>query len=198
MKYALIILCAVLTALPAYAAPGLKQAMEQVGNANPRPSSFILCHGRDCRVKTRIKLSKGEWARVRGMFPAKSAAQERRQISRAIGYLEKVTGRKAGTSTDRAGTFSGNAFAKGQMDCEDETLNTGTYLVMMEQAKLFRFHQVIGRAHRGYFLNRWPHRAVQIGDRKTREVFAVDSWFHDNGQPAEIVPLKAWKNGWSP
>lgn len=198
MRYVLIICALLLTPTSVQAAPGLKQAMTAVGNGNPRPSSFTVCHGRDCRVRTRVKLSRSEWSRVRAMFPARSAAQERKQIARAIGYLERVTGKKAGTSSDRAGTFSGNAFADGQMDCEDETQNTAAYLVMMEDAKLLRFHQVIGRAHRGYFLNRWPHRAVQIGDKKTREVFAVDSWFHDNGKPAEIVPLAQWKNGWSP
>ena len=24
------------------------------------------------------------------------------------------------------------------------------------------------------------------------------SWFHDNGQPAEVVTLETWVGGWSP
>ncbi len=28
--------------------------------------------------------------------------------------------------------------------------------------------------------------------------YAVDSWFHDNGVPAEIVPLPDWLSGWMP
>ncbi len=171
--------------------------MEQVGNAKPQPSSFILCHGRDCRIRTRVKLSGGEWGRVASLFPAASARDERQRIKKAIGMLEQMTGKKAGTSGDLGGTFDG-AFSKGQMDCEDETMNTGVYLTMLENRKLLRFHRVAGRAHRGYFFNRWPHRAVQVEEKKSHKTFVVDSWFHDNGKPAEIVALQDWENGWRP
>lgn len=188
---------ALLSALPARAAPGLKEALVKIGNAEPKPASFILCHGRDCRKKTRITLKKSEWRRVARLFPAKSAEAERRQIARAIGLLEQMTGKKAGTAGDLGGTFDG-AFSSGQMDCEDETLNTGTYLTMLESKKLLRFHALAGRAHRGNFLTGWPHRAVRIAEKKTKKLFVVDSWFHANGKPAEVVPLARWEGGWRP
>ena len=183
--------------LPAHASPGLEQSLADIGNGKATPSSFYVCHGRDCRIRTQVSLTKTEWARVRRLFPAKSAQHERSQIARAIGYLERVTGKKAGTGHDKGGTFE-DAFTKGQMDCEDETMNTGNYLSMMERQKLLRYHSVAGRAHRGYFLNGWPHRAVRIAEKKTGNMYVVDSWFHDNGVSPEIVTYKLWKDGWRP
>ena len=37
-----------------------------------------------------------------------------------------------------------------------------------------------------------------VTDTKTKERYAVDSWFEDNGAPAHIVPLETWRNGWHP
>ena len=31
-----------------------------------------------------------------------------------------------------------------------------------------------------------------------REILVIAAWFHDNGFPAEVIPLKNWKNGWKP
>lgn len=197
------VLIALFLATPAYAnvpeghGRGLKGAMAAHGNANPKPSSFVVCHGRDCRIETRVKLIGDEWQRIVNLFPRDSASEERESIRTAIGLLEKMTGRLAGTNGDVAGT-GGGAFSQGQMDCEDETMNTGTYLTMLEKDGLLRFHNIIGRAHRGVFFNRWPHRAVQIEEKRSKKVFVVDSWFHDNGQPAEIVEYDVWKDGWWP
>lgn len=193
----LICLFALLPPASALAGPGLDESLAEIGNAAPKTSSFIHCHGRDCRVKKKIGFSGKEWEKVAELFPAGSARAERKSIARAIGLMERYAGRKSGTSDDKGGTFD-NAFSPGQMDCEDETLNTGTYLTLLQRKGLLHFHSLAGRAHRGMFLNGWPHRAVQIEERKTKKRYVVDSWFHDNGKPAEIVTFDEWKDGWEP
>jgi hypothetical protein len=84
------------------------------------------------------------------------------------------------------------------MDCIDESINTTTYLRMLEREQLLRWHTVEDRATRGWFIRGWPHTTAVIRDRKTGELYAVDSWFEDNGEPPHIVPLDKWKGGWDP
>lgn len=165
----------------------------------PRPEKFTLCHGYGCRLQEEISLTRDEWMRVRALFSPAAATPEaeRAQLRRAVGYMERVTGARAGTSGDLAGTFTA-PFAKGQMDCEDEMLNAGTYMLMFEKEGLVRHHRIAGQAHRGYFLNGWPHMAVLLQEKRTGRKFVLDSWFHDNGAPAEIVELKKWRSGWKP
>lgn len=51
---------------------------------------------------------------------------------------------------------------------------------------------------RGFILLGWPHTTAVISETVSGRRFAVDSWFHDNGQPPEIVALDIWRWGWSP
>ena len=44
----------------------------------------------------------------------------------------------------------------------------------------------------------WPHTSAVIVETANGQAYAVDSWFHDNGQPAEVVPLEQWVAGWGP
>ncbi len=175
------------------------QVAYKSGNTNPRPSDFIVCHGHGCRLKNEVSLSSREWSRIAAQFnPGGSTAkQERENLRRAIGLMEKIVGPRTDTDKDVGGTFEG-AMSSGQMDCEDEMLNTATYFKMMADKGLIRRHRLSGRAHRGFFVTGWPHMAVQIEDVATGKQYVLDSWFHDNGVPAEVVELQKWREGWRP
>ena len=90
------------------------------------------------------------------------------------------------------------------MDCIDESINTTLYLAMFQKFGLMRLHQVEDRATRGWFIGGWPHTTAVIGEtavpreRGSDRLWAVDSWFLDNGQPPFILPLETWKAGWEP
>ena len=125
---------------------------------------------------------------------------ERKCIADAIGIMEKIVGSKTGTDKDRAGTF-GNSDTPGQLDCNDESTNSTTYMKLMVQAGLIRFHEIQDTKTRNFFFNGWPHTTAVIREKKTGQdvkVYAVDSWFYDNGKPAVIIPLSVWKSGWKP
>jgi hypothetical protein len=175
------------------------QVAAKSGNIDPRPSSFIVCHGHGCRLKHKVALTSREWSRIAAQFNpgGSSPKQERDNIRRAIGIMEKIVGPKTDTAADVAGTFDG-AMSSGQLDCEDEMLNTATYFTMMAEKGLIRRHRLSGRAHRGFFVTGWPHMAVQIEEVSSGKQFVLDSWFHDNGQPAEVVELSRWRDGWRP
>jgi hypothetical protein len=87
-----------------------------------------------------------------------------------------------------------------QHDCVDESLNTTIYLTLLEQKGLLRHHNVEDPTVRLPIIHsgRWPHQTAVISEIETSKFYAVDSWFHDNGAKAEIVPLRKWKDGWKP
>lgn len=162
-------------------------------------NDFSICHGGSCAQMSPAALTEEEWLQATRACQAKAedAESERACIANIVGALEKVVGGKTGTDTDRGGTF-GNSDYPGQMDCNDEAINTTTYLRLMQQHGLIQFHDVLDIKRRGFFLNRWPHSTAAIRDMQNGKVYVVDAWFYDNGIPAVIVPFDLWKTGWKP
>ncbi|MCB1555996.1 MAG: hypothetical protein KDJ15_01650, partial [Alphaproteobacteria bacterium] len=144
-----------------------------------------------------------EWESIAALFPAqRDAARERSAIARAIGRFEEIVGARNGTSADKSGTFAGTG-KTGQHDCIDESTNTTMYLTLLEKEGILRFHGVSGPLSRTPFTTLgqgklWPHQTAVIREIADGKSYAVDSWFHDNGHPAEIVPLATWRAGWAP
>jgi hypothetical protein len=173
--------------------------LARYGVKDPKPMSYLVCHGNGCRRSTHVILTVEEWNEVRAVFvpPPSDAAEERARIAKAVGLLETLGGIRAGTSDDSAGTFPGGGSAS-QMDCVDEAVNTTTYLTMMIKDGLVSRHELRGPDSRGYFVSGWPHTTAVIVETATGQAFAVDSWFFDNGKPATIVPLGVWKGGYTP
>jgi len=165
----------------------------------PDPSNFSVCHEHGCATVDQIALGDYEWRSIRRIFArtSTSPAQERDRIAHAIANFETVVGKRTGTWNDKGGDLKGLG-QDGQMDCIDESTNTTTYLRIMQSAGLLRWHVVEDRATRGWFLFGWPHTTAVIRDTRSDQLYAVDSWFEDNGKPPHIVPLKQWKDGWEP
>jgi hypothetical protein len=111
--------------------------------------------------------------------------------------MESIVGPLTGTDGDIGGSLQG-AFRKNQMDCEDEAVNTCTYLIMMQDDGLITYHDIYKPTMRGFVVMGWPHVATVLKDKQTGERFVVDSWFEDNGHPAHVVPYREWKSGWRP
>lgn len=165
----------------------------------PTPAAYSLCYDHGCASLATLSLTPGQWASVRRLFrgPVPDPAVERARIAQAIARLESLSGRMTGTDRDRGGDLKGLG-EPGQMDCIDESINTTTYLRMLESARLLRWHRVEDRATRGWFIRGWPHTTAVIRETRSGERYAVDSWFEDNGQPPHIVPLRQWQDGWEP
>jgi hypothetical protein len=179
--------------------PNARRYLEQYDMADPYPSAFTICYGYGCRKTARVQLSVAQWKRIRDIFSPRppDAASERACIAQAIGVMESIVGPLTATDSDIGGSFQG-AFRKNQMDCEDEAVNTCTYLVMMQDEGLISFHDIYKPTMRGFMVMGWPHVAVVLKDKQTGERFVVDSWFEDNGHPAHVVAYKLWKSGWRP
>lgn len=165
---------------------------------NPEPSHFNICFNHGCQNLADVSLTAEQWQKIRQIFspPAGSPPEERDQIAQAVGKLESLVGKLTGTDKDRGGNLAGLLLTN-QMDCIDESTNTYTYLVMMNNDRLLKYHVPAGNATRilPYI---FPHTTAVIQNISTADRYAVDSWFLDNGQPPFVVPLRAWRWGWEP
>ena len=162
--------------------------------------NFQQCFGYGCKRITEVQLSKKEWKPVDRLFrPApKTPEAERKAIARAIGVLEDIVGARTGTHVDQYGTFRKTGYY--QLDCVDESTNTTIYLELLKTREHLNHHKVEAPTSRLPILHagRWPHQTAVMSELDTGVFYAVDSWFHDNGFEAEIVPLREWKQGWKP
>jgi len=164
----------------------------------PTWQRFSVCYDNGCSSLAQVSLLQGQWEQLRAIFSplAGTPAEERERIRAAIALMEKLVGDATGTWRDKGGTF--NFAASGQMDCIDESTNTSLYLTMFYRYGLLRHHRVGDRATRGWFVFGWPHTTAVIREIAGNTLWAVDSWFLDNGAPPFILPLDVWKKGWNP
>jgi hypothetical protein len=187
-----------LLTLPGYVLADV-ETMNRILKQTPELAVFDICHGGGCSRISATQIDDNEWAQVKALCPSvgEDAEAERRCIADMIGEIEKIVGAKTGTDEDRGGTFGNSAYS-GQMDCNDEAINTTTYLKLMQQHGLIQFHEIHDIRRRGFFLNRWPHTTAVITEIQSGQRYAVDAWFYDNGMPPAITLFETWKSGWKP
>lgn len=173
--------------------------LSQYNVANAQPAQFPVCYGFGCKESKIVRLTDQEWGEVRAIFDPRpaDAEAERARVAKAVALLESIVGPQANTSGDRGrnATPSGESH---QLDCIDETVNTTTFLLMMQEAGFITWHRLRYPEHRGFADLLWPHNTAVLVEEATERSFAVDSWFFDNGQPPEIVRLDVWKGGYEP
>jgi len=159
------------------------------------PQAITVCYDFSCKNMQLVRLNKSHWERVAGLFYLNGSAQEERQrIKQAIAMLESIVGQYAPTYRDVGMNWPyeneelGNM--PGQMDCIDESINTTTYLRLMETHGLIKYHKVLGRAYRKTLFNQ--HWAAEIVEMLDGQVYVVDSWFKDNGELPYLVKSEVW------
>lgn len=180
--------------------PDLHYYMKDKRLPAPTQESFPQCQGYGCPMYKMVELNKADWNKIEKAYgkKPKNAEEERQKISSAIGAFEDVVGKLTGTDVDAKGTFIRTG--KGQLDCVDESTNTTIYMMLLKQKGLMPFHEIDQPQIRWPLISGrgWMHQTAVITEKETGKQYAVDSWFEDNGEPAWIVTLDAWRNGWHP
>lgn len=173
----------------------------EVGAPEPEIKMFSHCSSYGCQVVQQTSFDSDEWAQIEAIFdaPPATAIEERQMLPIAIGLMEKFIGPKTGTSDDIAKSWLFTLAPKGQLDCIDESINTTTYLQMLDKAGHVRFHDIGSIAVRG---NRFGlmllHNTATLIDRDSGVSYAIDSWFRANGVAPDVVLLDKWIDGWKP
>ena len=163
-------------------------------NAASDHKIFFSCTDYHCDAGQMVTLTASQWQSIRDLFAADtSPAEERENIRQSIALLENTVGAITGTWRDLGGNVRG-AGQIGQLDCISESKNTSTFLHLLFDDGLIKWHDIEERRVRSpLFFN--VHWAAVIVERSNGEHFAVDSWFLDNGQPPSIQPLRDWLLG---
>lgn len=161
---------------------------------------ITICHGFGCRIKSTATLDSNDIRLIKRSYggPHSNPALERRGIARAIATFEQIVGPQTGTDADVAGTY--NNSGNDQFDCVDESINTTNYMRLLEMQGLLKHHRVRKPISRTFFTSGklGPHQSATVMEIATTDIYAIDSWFRDNGEIAEVVDIETWKNGYTP
>jgi len=169
----------------------------------PLPSTlknFNICNHHACTRQAEVGVTTEQWQQIVNVFTpvAPSADSERGQIAAAIGLMEQLMGPQANTFADQACDNFKEPLESFQLDCISEATNTTTYLRLLEQEELLRWHRVSYPARRTVLAFFIPHSSAVVRQLDSGELYAVDSWFYANGENAVIVPLELWRQNYYP
>jgi hypothetical protein len=165
----------------------------------PANNKVFVCSAYGCQKQSEFRFTSADLTKMRSLMavPKKggSAAEERRNIARALAWMEKRVGDAVGTSADRPGDdVLGNGDPT-QMDCVDVATNLTSYLLVLERNHLLQHHSV-GTVYvkedwrRG--LSGWTHYAAIIVESQSKQRYAVDGWLLASGAEPEIVEVEKW------
>lgn len=160
-----------------------------------KPTRIYVCHGFDCSFKTRYNVTAEDLNRFAAIMAdgVSSPEAERKAIARADMFYEERAALAIGYR-DEPKSSIGQSREKGQMDCIDESTNTHSLLMFLENNGWLKHHDVLSNVSRGLFVDgRYPHSTAVIRERATGVKWAVDSWFGATGQTPDIVLLNEWR-----
>ena len=166
----------------------------------PRGNTVYVCSGYGCQKQTSVSFGERMSAIADLMKKTKkadSAAEERRAVAYAIGYMETYAGEIAGTKADRPGMDWDGSGDPTQQDCVDEATNTTAYMVVLQNNGLLKYHTVGRPFSRGNILlgvSNWPHWTGVLWETSNKQKWAVDSWIYQNGENPAIVEAEKWYN----
>lgn len=150
-----------------------------------------ICYNYGCAIMDIVDFSEDEMQQIGELFSmVPDAAREREAIAEAVGMFETFAGQQTPTWADKGGNAA-DEDAPGRMDCVDESANTTTYLRLLERRGLLHFHRVLAPVSRIHWVL-YTHWSARIAETGTGQEYAVDSWFHDNGEPAVIFKMEDW------
>jgi hypothetical protein len=154
---------------------------------------FVHCFDFGCKSQKDIKYGETQWREIKAIFDTQplDATGEKQAIRKAVGLMEHFSGEIVGTSLDKAGNYPGYDLEK-QQDCIDESTNTYQYLKAIEELDLLKWHKVAPKKRRiVWFATHWT---AVIEEHQSKQLFAVDSWYRDNGEPPYIQKLEDWED----
>ncbi|MGO4525480.1 hypothetical protein AB4097_11525 [Microvirga sp. 2MCAF35] len=168
----------------------------QQGYVGPSGSRIIACHGYGCVRRMAISVD-GAWlSRAREILRAGQGSPdaERRALGEVIRSYTAYLATSLGGKPDTPGSPPQMSGVYGQMDCLDETANTTSVLLVLQEQGLLAYHAVQYPESRGFFLDgRYPHFTAVITERRTGTAWAVDPWKKAPGQRPDILPLTRWR-----
>ncbi len=156
-------------------------------------SHFVVCYDFGCKSTQDIHFDDRQWHQIDAIFnpPALSPWVEKQQIRRAVALMEEFSGSIVGTHLDLGGNYNGEDIPF-QQDCIDESTNTMQYLHALTRRNLLHWHRAAGKQRRIVWL--FTHWSALIEELPSGDLYAVDSWYRDNGEAPYVQPLAEWQD----
>jgi hypothetical protein len=180
----------------AHAAQEAQGWFQERGYVAPTGTQIIACHGYGCARRKAISVD-GAWlTRASAVLRAGggSPEAERQALARVVGTYTAYVSASLGGRPDVPGSPPQLSNVHGQMDCLDETANTTSLLLVLQDNGLLAYHRVEQPESRGFFFDgRYPHFTATIAEKRTGREWAVDPWRRAPGQRPEILPLVQWR-----
>jgi hypothetical protein len=214
-------LCACLLALAA-CENGSNEYLREFAHSGATPASFYVCYGYSCKYSARVTLRDEEWQSVHALLdppsqgsaraalhleewqslhvrpdlPSSPESAERQRISLAMARFDQLVGARIGTLVHQRREY--NSGDPSQYDCIDESINTWTYLTILDREGLLRYYEVGGLAHAGTVLTFDVRNTATLVSKADGTSYAIDPTLVDVGEPPPIVPLQRWVASYPP
>lgn len=180
----------------AAASPAAQNWFQSQGYVGPEGTRIIACHGYGCSRRHAISIHESWLGRASAILKAGRASPEaeRKALSQVVGTYTAYLTALIGGRPDIPGSPAQMSGVHGQMDCLDETANTTSLLLVLQEQGLLTHHRVAPPESRGFFLDgRYPHFSAIIAEKRSGEEWAVDPWRRAPGQKPDILPLVRWR-----
>jgi hypothetical protein len=165
----------------------------------PNKNTVSICHAYTCKMRTKFRFTDADIDELRAIFKkiekSDTAKEERRAVAYAVGWMESRVGMAIGTDKDRAGMDFAASGDPTQMDCVDESTNTTSYLLVMQNNGLLKYHTVgtpFSKDQLWRGVAGWTHWTAVLKETETGQRWAVDSWIYSNGENPAIVETEKW------
>jgi hypothetical protein len=178
------------------AGPQPQSWFQQQGYVPPADTRIIACHGYGCSRRLVLSMDQTSLDHAARLLKAgrSTPEAERRAIREIVKAYTARLSRALGGEPDAPGSPPLMSGKHGQMDCIDETANTTSLLLVLQDKALLAHHQVEHPQSRGIFIDgRYPHVTAVIAEKRTGLEFAIDPWRVAPGQEPDILPLIEWR-----
>lgn len=171
----------------------IEEVFKKYNNAKmPIGNNVTVCSAYGCKTAHKFTFDIRLIEAVNSFFlNVKTPADERKALALALAFIETVVGSKTGTSTDRPSIDASGNGDPSQLDCVDEALNTTSYLMVMYQNKMIKFHTINYPDWKGG-LTKWTHYSATMIDETTKVKWAIDAGVGRNGVQPLIIEFSRW------
>ena len=174
--------------------PAIVTHFAQYSLPPPNAGVVIVCHGFGCKYRTEIAFEPADHHKLTEILAKGRASPqaERDAVAQAVAWFDRRVGPLAGTTTRVALADFRHLGDAHQFDCIDSSLNTTSWLVVLQELDLLKHHTVAAPVARGRILLRPPHATAVLVENTKPERWSVDIWTRSYGQLPEIMPLARW------
>jgi hypothetical protein len=187
---------AIVQPIEAQATQSAQSWFGEQGYVPPTDSRIIACHGYGCSRRIALAVDASWFNRANALLKAGrgSPDAERKAIGEVVKVYTAYLAEQFGGLPDAPRSPPGMSGLNGQMDCIDETANTTSLLLVLQENGLLVHHEVERPQSRGLFIDgRYPHVTAIIAEKRTGNEWAVDPWSKAPGRHPDILPLVQWR-----